>query len=305
MYRAFVAVQNKKVYVAGGTSPVDYAMHRVFVYDINTDRWDQLPPSGYHHGIPHIIGNKLALIGGCLSTAMKRTNKVSTFDVTSQTWISYYPDLLLARSTPGVVTHLEHVIVAGGRAGDDTAVAQDDIEVLNWMENSRWKKVSINLPVPMWSFTPIIADDYLLIVGYSAGSAMKRYTGSYKIPIADITDDQQKNSSKSNKKKIKWTTITSATHWSTALVPNSFPPMVVGGQNYNGAPTSDIKMYDECCKSWRTMASLSSARTDVAVAAVSDNAIISIGGFVKAGSVANALSSSLTTVELGQAQLLH
>jgi len=305
MYRTFATVQNKKVYIAGGTSPVDYAMHRVFVYDITLDRWDQLPPSGYHHGVPHIIGRKLALIGGCLSTAMKRTNKVSTFDEASQTWTSYYPDLLSARSSPGVVTHLEHVIVAGGREGENTAVAQDDIEILNWMENSNWKKVSISLPVPMWSFTPIISDDHLVIVGYSSGSAMKRYTGSYKIPVSDITDEQPKSNSKSNKKKTKWTTISSATHWSTALVSNSFPLMVVGGQNYSGQPTSDVKMYDEYNKSWKTMALLSSARTDVTVAAVGDNAIVAIGGFTKAGSVSNALSSSLTTVELGQAQLSH
>ena len=62
-----------------------------------------LPPSGHYHGIPHIIGDKLTVIGGCLSATDKRTNKVSTFDDGSQTWISYYPDLLSVRSTPGVV----------------------------------------------------------------------------------------------------------------------------------------------------------------------------------------------------------
>ena len=38
----------------------------------------QLPPSGHYHGIPHIIGDKLANIGGRLSATNKRTNKVST-----------------------------------------------------------------------------------------------------------------------------------------------------------------------------------------------------------------------------------
>ena len=68
---------------------------------------------------------------------------------------------------PGVVSHQEYVIVAGGRPrGADTA--QDDIEVLNWIENSYWRKASIKLPVPMYEFSPMISDDHLFIVGYAS-----------------------------------------------------------------------------------------------------------------------------------------
>ena len=169
LYGAYVAVQDKKIYVAGGDSPVEDA-YQEYVYDINTDQWGQLPPSGHYFGIPHIIGGRLAIIGGRLSVTKKITNKVSTFDEDSQTWTSYYPDLLSDRSRPGVVSHLEHAIVAGGgrptAEGDGTPVVQDDIEVLNWIENSHWRKVSIKLPVPMCAFTPTISDDQLLIVGY-------------------------------------------------------------------------------------------------------------------------------------------
>ena len=93
MYDPYVTVQNKKVFVAGGVSPVDDAIHQVYVYDVNTDHWGQLPPSGHYYGIPHIIGGKLAIVGGRLSATKKMTNKVSTFDETSQSWTSYYPQL--------------------------------------------------------------------------------------------------------------------------------------------------------------------------------------------------------------------
>ena len=43
-------------------SPVEDAKHQVYVYDINTEQWGQLPPSGHYYGIPHIIGGKLAII---------------------------------------------------------------------------------------------------------------------------------------------------------------------------------------------------------------------------------------------------
>ena len=309
LYGAYVAVQDKKVYVTGGDSHIEDAIHQVYVYDVNTDRWGQLPPSGHYYGVPHIIGGKLVIIGGPLSAIKKITNKVSTFDEDSQTWTSYYPDLLSVRSKPGVVSHLEHVIVAGGirptAEDDDTPVVQDDIEIFNWIENSHWRKISIKLPVPMWRFTPTISGDHLLIVGYiDADMRSKNY--AYKIPVGNITAsiDQQHNSDTPTKK----TELTGADHWCTTLVPSSSPPVVVGGRDTTGTmPTADIKMYDNSNKSWKKIGSLSSARCEVAVAAVCNNAIIIIGGCTKGDTIyiASRKSSSVTVVELGQAELLH
>ncbi|XP_065917214.1 serine/threonine-protein kinase D1044.8-like isoform X2 [Dysidea avara] len=137
MYGAYATVQDKKVYVAGGASLLDEAKDQVYTYDIDTDHWDQLPPSGHYLGIPHIIGGKLAIIGGRLSATKKSTNQVTTFDEVNQIWASFYPDLPSVRTRPGVATHLEHCIVAGGVKG---SVVRDDIEVLNWIENSHWSK---------------------------------------------------------------------------------------------------------------------------------------------------------------------
>ena len=297
VFDAYVTVQDKKVYVAGGDSLVDDC-DKVYVYDVNTDHWDQLPPLCHYFGVPHIIVGKLAIIGGRLSATDEMTNKISTFDETNQTWISYYPDLLSIRSRPGVVTHLEHVIVAGGvKSVNDTPVVQDDIEILNWMKNSCWQKVSIKLPVPMAQFTPIISDDHLLIVGYVSAN-IRRIANAYKMPVDDITrsGDQQNTSHTST----KWITMTNDTHWYTALVPSSSPPVVVGGEDQS-ATTSDIKMYDDSSKSWKNISSLSSARSHVAIAAVNSNAIIVIGGSTKGGSEVDRNSSIVTTVELGQA----
>jgi len=200
-----------------------------------------------------------------------------------------------------VVTHLEHVIVAGGGSYvNKKTVAQDDIEVLNWIENSHWRKASINLPVPMFAFTPIIANDHFVIVGYS-GDDWHPHKHAYKIPVNDITrsGDQLQTSDT----PTKWITMTSATHWVTVLVPSSSPPVVVGGCDQSA--TTDIKMYDDSKKSWRMIASLPSARSKLAIATVNNNAIIIIGGSTKRDTLANAKSSSLTIVSLGQAFLNH
>ena len=260
----YAVVKHHKVYVTGVHSPVIDAEHQVYVYDINTDQWDLLPPSGHYYGIPHIIGGKLVIIGGRLSATKKRTNKVSTFDEDSQTWTSYYPDLLSVRSRPGVVSHLEHVIVAGGamptaKDNDTTIKSQDDIEIFNWIENSHWRKSSIKLPVPMYAFTPTIYDDHLLIVGYSDANKYSD-SGAYKIPVANITasTSQQYNSDT----PIKWTKLTAADHWATTLVSSSSPPVVIGGEDKIGKiPIADIKMYDNSNKSWKKIGSLTSARS--------------------------------------------
>ena len=298
LFDAYVAVQHHKIYVTGD-SPLEDARDQVYVYDINTDQWGQLPLSDHYYGIPHIISGKLVIIGGRLSATKKRTNKVSTFDEDSQTWTSYYPNLLSVRSKPGVVSHLQHVIVAGGGLDDNTT--HDDIEIFNWLENSFWRKLSIKLPVPMYAFTPTVSDDHLLVVGYYCVEKFV-YKCAYKIPVANITSsiNQQHNSDI----PTKWTEMTIADQLYTALVPSSSPPVVVGGQ-CQGTPTADIKMYDNSYKSWKKIGSLTSARSRVAVAAVYNNAIIIIGGCTKVGSITNVESSSVTVVELGQAELLH
>ena len=81
--------------------------------------------------------------------------------------------------------------------------------------------------------------------------------------------------------------------------------MVVGGEDATDATTTDIKMYDNSNHSWKKIGPLSSARSYVAIAAVYNNAIVVIGGSSKGESVVNAVSSGLTVVELGQAELLH
>ena len=111
----------------------------------------------------HIIGGRLTIIGVRLSAIKQRTNKVSTFDEASQTWISYYPDMLSVRSKPGVVTHGEYVIVAGG-AGENIELVHDDIEILKWPQ---WRKVSAKLPAPMYDILLPVSDGYIIILNYS------------------------------------------------------------------------------------------------------------------------------------------
>ena len=303
MWNLYAAVRDTDVYVAGGDSPIREAKHHVYHYSLSNDQWSQLPPPNHYYGIPHIIGNRLAIIGGRLSNTKERTNKVSTFDDVTQTWISFYPNMLSVRNRPGVVSHLEYTIVAGGGKGEDAPIIQDDIEILNWVENSHWRKLSITLPEVMSTFIPTIIDDHLFIVGYTDGN-LSRNNNAYKISLVDVmaSIDQGNNQVCGT---AKWSKMPPTKHWFTALVPSLSPLLVVGGWEKDGtATTADINMYEYSEQSWKKVGTMTFARSLVAVAMISDNAIIVIGGYTKGGSIDNANSSTVTTVALGQAEML-
>ena len=293
MYGTYVAVQDRKVYVSGGDSPFKDAQNQVFVYDTDNDRWGQLPTPDHFFAIPQIIGGKLTLIGGVLIATNKVTNKVSTFDHTKQSWVSYYPDLLSVRSLPGVVTHMEYVIVAGGiKKG---TVLLEDIEILDWVENSQWKRISIHLPVPMCALELTTYDNHLFVVGYiNANLNYDKHV--YKLPVALVTNSAHQLHCAST----GWVELTQTTHQCSSLVTGLSSLIVVGGLDVMfTTETADIMMYDEITETWKKIDSLSFARVKAATTAINDNALIVIGGLT---SMSDTDSASLTVVELGQVE---
>ena len=89
---------------------------------------------------------------------------------------------------------------------------------------------------------------------------------------------------------------------SVGIVPGSSPPAIrtwwTHLQWQNGIVSVCIKF--QTIQSWKKVATLPSVRGRVAVATVSNNAIIVIGGSTQGGRLNDALAHSLTLVELGQ-----
>ena len=89
-----------------------------------------------------------------------------------------------------------------------------------------------------------------------------------------------------------------APYWSTATVPYSNPPLIIGG-DVKGVPTSDISLYDTSKKSWQQVDSLTTARCYVGVATINSNTLIIVGGTSGGVGVEAAKASSLPIVEIG------
>jgi len=292
LYAARVAKQDEKLYVTGHCSPVENVRDNVYAYDFTTDQWKKLPPPGHYYGTPHIIGGKLTVIGGCQTGTHVRTNRIATFDDSTGKWISLYHHMNYPRSKPGVVTHLEYVIVAGGAGGDSITqdIVRNDIEIFNWVENSSWRMLKTPLPLQMVCLPMCIFESNLFIVSCSNDRKLP-LDDVYKIPVADLLSP--------TKSPEAWTKLTNI-HYDTTLVSDlcSFP-MAVGGHTSDSIPTTHIKIYDTNTYSWRTIGSLSKARTSAAATAIDENTIIVVGGCSQAANT----KSALVSVELGQVEL--
>ena len=287
MYQASVAVDDNNVYVTAGAAPDDETYNNVYNYDILTDQWNTLSPPGHYCGVLCMVDNKLFIFGGSDPVTYEIINKVSTYNSNTNSWTSYYPNMVQKRFRPGVVTHGDHVIVMGGSY--EHKKYHDNIEVMNWRQRSPWREVLTKLPVPMWDIKPTIAGEHLLIVGYSHAGG--RNKGSRQLPIFTITSSDQVAS--------HWEEISPAPHYDTVTVPHSNPPLIIGGDDVKGVPTSDISLYDTSKKQWQQVDSLTTARTNVGVATINSNTLIIVGGTSGGDGIEANMASSLPIVEIG------
>ena len=299
MYGASAVLHKENIYVMAGSAPQYETYEYVYSYNINNNEWSRLPPPGHYMGMLQIINNQLTVIGGRDNDTKQITNKVSTFDNSTNQWKRCYPDLMTSRSKAGVVTHEDHVIVLGGVIDD--GVYSDDIEVLNWTQPLHWMKSNIKLPEPMWAPSLTISHDQLYIVGYNASGG--RYFTAYQLTIDSIISSigQPPASGQSN----NWNTLPNAPHYNTALLPQSYPPVIIGGHDIQYAPTSDVAILDITKNTWNRVASLSTPRTDVAVVPISHDSILIIGGTKGGKGVQANKASCVSTVEKGTVSVSH
>ena len=295
MCHASAVLHNEKVHVMAGDAPDDDTYRYVFSYDISSNHWDTLPPPGHVYGVLQIINGKLSVIGGADNvTATKVTNKVSTF--INNSWTQHYPHMSKPRVRPGVATYSDYIIVAGGMR--DINTFNDDIELLYYKQPPHWITTNINLPEPMATISLTISDDLLYIAGYATSRGRSNKT--YKVEVDKITSSVAQPPTSSQ--TVQWTTIPSTPHYKTAIIPNSCPPVIIGGSDLRGVPTADVAMLKQ---SWSKVASLSSPRIAAAVVPINCESILVIGGTTSHTTYKDAKAHCITTVEKGTVKRSH
>ena len=275
-----------------GAAPDKETCDYVYVYDINGNQWNRLPPPGQRRGALQKIDSKLSVIGGWDNTTREITNKVTTYS--NNRWSNCYPNLIKARNKPSALTHLDYVIVAGGIL--DGGIFSDDVELLDYKHSSHWVIARTKLPEPMWVPSLTISNDLLYIVGYSTATGRRTNT-AYQLTVDTITSSAAQYTSDQT---THWNKLSPAPHFGTTIIPYSYPPVIIGGRDAQNVTTADVRVLDVPNNSWKKVASLTAARSAAAVVPINHDSILVIGGFTDGR---DPEAHSISTVEKGTVRL--
>ena len=288
---------NSTLYITGGYYPNDTMNnYNVYKYEFDKNQWSVLPPLQQWYGVPVNMNDHLTVIGGEHNN--KPTNLVTTYDDNS--WNNTYPNLSVARIDPAVVPYHQYIIVAGGEGDDGNLL--DSIEVFDTTK-SHWMIVNTHLPQPMSLISATICGDSFIIVGYTGVDNVNnliRYNRTFIIPIDNILSlPQQTHSlSSSDKDNTKWHQLADAPYWKTALVPNTSPPVIIGGSNKQVNTVNDITIYDDTNNKWNKISSLP-INCAWTTAAVINQSIIVMGGCSDTKTNETANATVLSDVNVG------
>ena len=293
MRYAHATVINDVLYIGGGSCTTANDSYYMFSYKLIDDQWMRLPLLPQCYGVPTNINNQLCYIGGHDYSTGRSTNKVITFE--HDQWIVKHCNMTTARYYHAVVSYQHYTIVAGGE-GEDGSIL-DTIEVFN-CNNNQWTILSTHLPKPMSLINATTCNQSFIIAGYD-GADNEAYNGTFIISMDSLVGaDQQSLTNSTSEDDNKCSALCHTPYWNTAIVPNTSPPVIIGGDDNQSKAVNNISLYDDSSNSWRTVSSLPISCAGATVAIIND-VIIVAGGYTDASTIETANATTLTSVVLG------
>ena len=288
-------VINDTLYIGGGYCPSANDNYFMFSYKLIDNQWKKLPGLPQCYGVPTNIDNQLSYIGGRDYSTGRSTNKVITLQ--DDHWTTVYPNMIEARERHAVLSYQQYTIVAGGEGEDDSTL--NTIEVFNY----QWTIVATHLPRPMRNISATTCNQSFIITGYT-GADGYRNSGTFIITMDSLVGTEQQHSltSSTSEDDNKWSQLCSTPYWHTAIVPNTSPPVIIGGHDGQFKAVNNISLYDDSSNSWRTVSSLPISCAGATVATI-NNTIIVAGGCTDVSTMETANATTLTSVVLGQLEL--
>ena len=212
-------------------------------------------------------------------------------------WVVKYN--ITARRQHAVVSHEHYFIVAGGVDEDGSTL--DTIEVFN-CNNNQWTILSTHLPEPMSNINATTCNQFFIIAGYGSARGYDN-NGTFIISMDSLVGaDQQSLTSSTSDDDNKWSKLFHTPYWSTTIVLNTSPPVIIGGSDTQGKTVNNISLYDDSSNSWRTVSSLPISCATATVATIND-VIIVAGGYTDGSTMDTINATTLTSVVLGQLEL--
>ena len=295
MRLAHATVINDTLYIGGGACTTANDQYLMFSYKLTDDQWRMLPVLPQCYGVPTNINNDISYIGGRDPSTSSSTNKVIT--LLNNQWTSQYPNMITARQDHAVVSYQHYTIVAGGEGEDESTL--DTIEVFN-CNNYQWTILSTHLPQPMSYINATTCNQSFIIAGYVNAEGYDD-SGTFIITMDSLvgTEQQQSLTSSTSEHDNKWSELCPTPYWSTTIVPNTTPAVIIGGYDKQRKAVNNISLYDDSSNSWRTVSSLPISCARATVATI-NNIMIVAGGYTDASTTETANATTLTSVVLGQ-----
>ena len=297
MRLAHATVINDTLYIGGGECTTANDHFFMFSYKLNDDQWMRLPRLPQLYGVPININKELCYTGGKECSSSRSTNKVITLQ--NDQWTEQYANMTTARKGHAVVSYQHYTIVAGGVGEDGSTL--NTIEVFN-CNNNQWTMLSTHLPQPMRFINATTCNQSFITAGYNSADDYAN-NGTYIINMDSLVGaDQQSPTSSTSEDNNKWSQLCPTPYWHTAIVPNTFPPVILGGCDNQMKAVTNISLYDDSSNSWRTVSSLPISCIGATVATINDVIIIA-GGCTDYSTLDTANATSFTSVVLGQLEL--
>ena len=274
MRSASAILHNNHIFVSGGVFEDRDTKMAVCVqdYDIQTRTWNILPPAPQYHSQAAIVGGLLTLIGGLGASRHSRTKDLSSW--TGGKWEPVFPATKRIHYRPGVVSHDNLLVVAGG-SENDSKQKMDDIEVLH-VPTKQWSSpVNLRLPKPLSNLKMAVCNEIIYV--YDAQGKRNVWKMQWAIFKSLLTEGKVPADQEAQARS-SWEDVRKAPVRKSALLPNSTHPILIGGQDSGSNPTGAIFVYQPTENVWTKVGSLKENRHGISVVTVNATTVMALGG---------------------------
>ena len=256
--------------------------NNIYVYDICTFAWSQLPDSEYEGCALAIVNGLLTLIGGTNADSLGVTNRLFSLVMKGKIamWTDEFPPMPTKRYGACALCTNKALIVAGGE-GLSSKVATT--EVLNTV-TLQWS-TAVDLPQPMFGGSLVqVSDDRLYMLGTfdKDNSPIKLvYTCSLNA-LLQLCNPQSfgVHPARSLSPSQVWRSVTDIPAIDSSYVSLLGRLLAIGGKDSDNKPITAIYMYDPSTNSWEVISNMAIPRRNFYAAVLPDNQLIVVGGCI-------------------------
>lgn len=269
---AQVVAAGEKVYVGAGSTLNYYNSLKAFEYSVTNDSWSSLPACSVSCFAMAVFQERLITLGG-LGHTNAPTAKVFSLSQNPPRWENTIPPMPTACSNLVAATTASAIIAAGGRT--DGGWLHDGVAVYS-SDTFQWYTAA-PLPSPRASMSSTVIDSMLyLMAGRSEGDSISKDCICVSLPllIQKATLLQPAANSTSLWRALPLTPLRDS---SAACLMGLLVAM--GGQNDDGACSTDVHVFIDDKWVQLSHASLPAARSCCAILQLAQDEVIVVGGY--------------------------